>query len=128
MNAPSSAAGGHDGFSESLSSEDLYGNWYAWVTTNIGKGDNLASIAAHAAAASAARGSGFNAAAKAAGVAWMEAGADIPEIKKGHGWRNVQIGCVVVLVLAIIAVILVARLSPPSPPPNCYIPDFGMVC
>ena len=56
------------------SPEDLYRNWYEWVTDNLGCDPKRASIAAQAATELAARGGTFAAAADAARVEWTGGG------------------------------------------------------
>jgi hypothetical protein len=58
---------------ETLSREQLYSDWLAWVNSNLRGDPKYASIAANAAADAAASGAGFNAAAAAATSAWIEA-------------------------------------------------------
>jgi len=53
--------------------EELYRNWLDWVTTNLGRDQHLAGVAATAATDAAELGNGFNVAVKAATAAWSEA-------------------------------------------------------
>jgi hypothetical protein len=58
---------------EGISRDDLYNNWLVWVTNNLGDDAALAAVAANAAADTAVKGEGFNAAAEAARSAWVDA-------------------------------------------------------
>lgn len=58
---------------ESLSREELYRNWLAWVSANLRDDPKYAALAANAAADAAVKGEGYNAAAAAAMNAWIEA-------------------------------------------------------
>ena len=53
--------------------EERYRNWLDWVTTNLGRDQHLAGVAATAATDAAELGNGFNVAVKAATAAWSEA-------------------------------------------------------
>jgi hypothetical protein len=69
------------------SREQLYRNWFDWVTTNLGRDDRLAGVAAKAATDVAQLGKGFNVAAKAATAAWNEA-ASANWAEKGRATRT----------------------------------------
>ena len=67
---------------EGLSRQELYANWLAWATKNLGASPTQAAAAANAAADTAAHGDGFNAAAIAARAAFFKAG-----LGEGTQWR-----------------------------------------
>ena len=67
---------------EGLSRQELYANWLAWATTNLGASPTQAAAAANAAADTAVHGDGFNAAAIAARAAFFKAG-----LVGGTQWR-----------------------------------------
>jgi hypothetical protein len=54
--------------------EELYRNWLDWVTTNLGRNEQSAVVAATAATDAAELGKGFNVAVMAATAAWKDAG------------------------------------------------------
>ena len=65
-----------------LSRQELYANWLAWATANLGASPTQAAADANAAADTAVRGDGFNAAAIAARAAFFKAG-----LGEGTQWR-----------------------------------------
>ncbi len=96
--------------SEGRPREELYRNWHAWVTSNLGHDGTRATIAANAATDAALQGSGFNGAAKAAKTAWEDADRQTSKEamsprrpRGGRALRNIRITAAVLVTIAICA-------------------------
>jgi hypothetical protein len=72
---------------EGISRDVLYKNWLVWVTANLGDDSGLGAIAANAAADTAVKGLGFDAAAEAARSAWVEAAPPDKQLWRPGFWR-----------------------------------------
>lgn len=105
---------------EGLSRDELYKNWLAWVTAHMGSDAELAPIAANAAADAAVKGEGFNGAAEAARMAWVDAAPAGKALWRPRFWTllltNLYFWALLVFVLATpfvrITAIVVAVLLP----------------
>ncbi len=94
--------------------QDLYINWLAWATTNLGGNPKLVEAAANAAADAALRGDGFNAAMNAARTAWYATAQADESLWRPSFWSLVLTNPFVWALPVLLLVIAVSAFSPVS--------------
>jgi hypothetical protein len=94
------------------SREDLYTNWLAWATNNLAGNPKLVEAAANAAADTAFRGDGFDAAMNAAKAAWYAAAQDNESLWRPSFWSLVLSNPFVWSLPVLLLVIVVSAFRP----------------
>jgi hypothetical protein len=96
------------------SREDLYTNWVAWATTNLGGNPKLVEAAANAAADTAFRGDGLEAATNAARAAWFANAQADQSLWRPSFWSLILTNLWVWAFFGVLLVFVISAFSPGS--------------
>jgi hypothetical protein len=96
------------------SREELYTNWVAWATANLGGNPKLLEAAANAAADTAFRGDGLEAATNAARKAWFENAQADQSLWRPSFWRLILTNLWVWGFFVVLVVFVISAFSPVS--------------